>query len=65
MPTLQGNKKRLASLYLCNISQAYIQSSTHLNKDFFVRPLLKLRLKDKSILKVIKPLYSALKASNY
>ncbi|OCK88191.1 uncharacterized protein K441DRAFT_590012, partial [Cenococcum geophilum 1.58] len=40
-------------------------SSTHINKDFFIRLLPELRLKDRLILRVIKPLYSIPEASNY
>src|SRR6266702_7691263 len=65
MPTLQGNERRPVSLYLRDISQAYIQSSTHLNKDFFVRPLPELGLKNGLILRVIKPLYSVLETGNH
>jgi hypothetical protein len=54
-----------ASLYLRDISQAYVQSNTRLNRDFFVRPPRELELEEGLILKVVKPLYSVLEAGNY
>ena len=27
-----------AELYLCDISQAYVQSTTTLNRDFYIKP---------------------------
>ncbi|SLM34983.1 conserved hypothetical protein [Lasallia pustulata] len=53
------------NLYLRDISQAYIQSTTFLNRDFFVRPPAKLKLQEGSILKVIKPLYGVPEAGNH
>jgi hypothetical protein len=53
------------SLYLRDISQAYVQSTTRLNRDFFVRPPQELKLEKGSILKVIKPLYSVPEARNH
>ncbi len=51
-------------LYLQDISQAYVQSTTHLNREFFVRPTQELRLQSGSILKIIKLLYGVPKAGN-
>ncbi|RFU31044.1 hypothetical protein B7463_g5287, partial [Scytalidium lignicola] len=57
------------SLYLQDISQAYVQSTTLLNQDFYVRlpPELteQLGLREGSILRVVKPLYGVLEAGNH
>jgi hypothetical protein len=57
------------SLYLYNISQAYVQSTTHLNQDFFIKLLTKLStalsIDNTLVLKVVKLLYSVPKAGNY
>jgi hypothetical protein len=56
-------------LYLRDISQAYVQSTTLLNRDFYVNPpreLVKhLNLRDDSVLKVVKPLYGVPEAGNH
>jgi hypothetical protein len=56
-------------LYLRDISQAYIQSTTSLNRDFYIKPLYELAqqlgLQEQSILKVVKPLYGVLEAGNH
>jgi hypothetical protein len=52
-------------LYLRDITQAYTQSKTQLNRDFFVRPPAELKLKDGSILRVVKPLYGVPEAGNH
>src|SRR6266536_2037104 len=56
-------------LYLRDISQAYIQSTTLLNRDFYIRPPFKLAqqlsLKEGSILRVVKPLYGVPEAGNH
>jgi hypothetical protein len=61
--------KKGTSLYLYNISQVYIQSTTLLNRDFYICLPLELldilQLSNNTIIKVIKPLYSIPKASNY
>ncbi len=44
-------------LYLRNITQAYTQSKSSLNRMFFIRSSLDLNLSDDAILRVIKPLY--------
>ena len=44
-------------LYLRDISHVYVQSTTHLIREFFVRPPQELRLQSDSILNIIKPLY--------
>jgi hypothetical protein len=58
-------EEKSASLYLRDISQAYVQSNTRLNRDFFVRPPKELELKEGSILKVVKPLYGVPEAGNH
>ncbi len=45
------------NLFLRDIIQAYVQSATALNREFFVRPALELGLPNTTVLKVIKPLY--------
>ena len=56
-------------LYLRDISQAYVQSTTLLNRDFYVWPPLELihqlGLKKGSILRVVKPLYGIPEAGNH
>ncbi|KAI0991737.1 hypothetical protein K3495_g16450, partial [Podosphaera aphanis] len=78
-PTIQRVSQRLilclaalvpnTRLYLRDISQAYVQSTTNLNRDFYVRPPFELReklgLRDDMILKVIKPLYGIPEAGNH
>ena len=66
-PTLQRMSQQLIlalaatypeyDLYLRDISQAYVQSITSLNRQFYVRPPRELGLQSDSVLKVIKPLY--------
>ena len=53
------------SLYLRDITQAYTQSKTQLNRDFYVRPPAELKLTGGSILRVIKPLYGVPEAGNH
>jgi hypothetical protein len=56
-------------LYLRDISQAYVQSLTLLNRDFYINPPPKLanqlNLEPSSVLKVIKPLYGVPEAGNH
>jgi hypothetical protein len=56
-------------LYLHNISQAYVQSTTLLNRNFYVNPpcelARELNLNDDSVLKVVKPLYGVPEAGNH
>jgi hypothetical protein len=67
-PTIQRMSQRIilalaacimpdCHLYLRDITQAYVQSKTPLNRQFFIRPPSELDLPERSILKVIKPLY--------
>jgi hypothetical protein len=78
-PTIQRVSQRLilclaaildeTELYLRDISQAYVQSTTTLNRDFYVRPPTELSqqlgLGRDSILRVIKPLYGVPEAGNH
>ncbi len=63
---MQGNGTHL---YLRDISQAYVQSLTKLNRDFYIRPPhelgVELGIGKDSILKVVKPLYGVPEASNH
>ena len=52
-------------LYLRDISQTYVQSTTYLNNEFFVRQPQELGLQSDSILKTIKPLYRVSEAGNH
>jgi len=56
-------------LYLRDISQAYMQLTTALNYDFYIKPpqelAQQLNIERNSILQVIKLLYSVLEARNH
>jgi hypothetical protein len=67
-PTIQRMSQRIilalaactmpdCHLYLRDITQAYVQSKTPLNRQFFIRPPPELNLSKDSILRVVKPLY--------
>ncbi len=78
-PTIQRVSQRLIiclaatlpqmKLYLRDITQAYVQSRSTLNRDFYVQPppeLIKLiGISNNCILKVVKPLYDVPKAGNH
>jgi hypothetical protein len=79
-PTIQRASQRLilclatmklpqAQLYLRDISQAYVQSTTTLNREFYVRPLTELSgqlgIDENSVLKVVRPLYGIPEAGNH
>ncbi|KAI0995299.1 hypothetical protein K3495_g12883 [Podosphaera aphanis] len=51
-------------LYLRDITQAYVQSNTELNRNFYIWPPIELAEKG-TILKVVKPLYGVPEAGNY
>jgi hypothetical protein len=57
------------SLYLWDISQVYVQSTTQLNQDFFVQPPPELSetlgLGRDYVLKIVKLLYGVPEARNY
>src|SRR5271170_4382435 len=52
-------------LYLRDISQAYVQSTTNLNREFYVRLPRELLINNNLVLKVLKPLYGVPEAGNY
>ena len=56
-------------LYLRDISQAYVQSTTNLNREFYVRPPAELSgqlgIGSNTVLKVVKPLYGVPEAGNH
>lgn len=79
-PTLQRCSERLllsiaastksthdSKIYLRDITQAYVQSDTNLNRDFYVRPPEELakRIPQGKLLKVKKPLYGVPEAGNH
>lgn len=78
-PTIQRVSQRLilciaaikpeSKLYLRDISQAYVQSNTTLNREFYVRPPKELSqtlgIMEDTILKVVKPLYGVPEAGNH
>lgn len=75
-PTLQRASQRIilniaaifkstTNVYLRDVSQANVQSSTTLNQDIFVRPPKELQLSKKFILHVIRPLHGIPEAGNH
>ncbi|KAI1002946.1 hypothetical protein K3495_g5254 [Podosphaera aphanis] len=78
-PTIQRVSQRLivcmascipdTNLYLRDTSQAYVQSTTKLNRNYYIRspPELKAELgpEEKVLLKVVKPLYGVPEAGNH
>ena len=48
-----------------DITQAYVQSTTNLNRDFFARAPKELGLDQNSVLHIIKPLYGVPEAGNH
>ena len=80
-PTIQRMSQRLllciaamkldtsTGLYLRDISQAYVQSITKLNREFYVRPPRELAnqlgIEKDSVLRVVKPLYGVPEAGNH
>jgi hypothetical protein len=63
--TLKDNNNRTPSLYLRDISQAYIQSRTPLARDFYAKPPPELGLPPNTILKLVLPLYGVPEAGNH
>ncbi len=61
--------KEDVNLYLRDISQAYVQSTTLLNRSFYIRPPTELAqqlgLQEGAILRVVKPLYGVPEAGNH
>ena len=81
-PTIQRVSQRLivclaaifqdnTKLYLRDVTQAYVQSTSNLNRDFYIRPpmefatMLGIRPNSDTILKVVKPLYGVPEAGNH
>lgn len=82
-PTIQRVSQRLivclaavlqnddTGLYLRDVTQAYVQSTSELNRDFYIRPppelatMLGIKANSDCILKVIKPLYGVPEAGNH
>ena len=78
-PTIQRMSQRLivclgailgeTNLHLRDVTQAYVQSTSDLNRDFYIRPppeLVKiLGASNDCILKVVKPLYGVPEAGNH
>ena len=62
--TLAANMSHL-NLFLRDISQAYVQSTTSLARKFFIRPPIELGLREGTILKIIKPLYEIPEAGTH
>ena len=52
-------------VYLQDISQAYVQSTTYLNREIFIRLPPELGLSKGLLLRVVKLLYGVPKAGNY
>jgi hypothetical protein len=65
IPKLAAILQKTVSLYLRDITQAYVQSNTHLNRDFFVCPPQELGLKDGLTMRIIKPLYGVPEVGNH
>ena len=79
-PTIQRINQRIVlsiaamtmetiGLYLRDISQAYVQSTTLFNRDFYINPprelVRELNLKESSVLKVLRPLYGVPESGNH
>jgi hypothetical protein len=61
-PTFQA---RGMELYLRDITQAYVQSTTNINRQFYARAPKEMNLHEDSIVKVVKPLYGIPEAGNH
>lgn len=53
------------NLELRDIPLAYVQFTTHFNREFYLHLLVKLGLDSNTILKIIKPLYGVSKVRNH
>ncbi len=81
LPTIQRVSQRLivcltailqdgnTKLYLRDVTQAYVQSASNLNRDFFICPppelITMMGASSSCILKVVKPLYGVPEAGNH
>ena len=63
--TLRDNNNENLTLYLRDISQAYVQSRTPLARDFYAKPPPELGLPPNTILKLVRPLYGVPEAGNH
>lgn len=61
-PTFQAKGMEL---YLRDITQAYVQSTTNINREFYAKPPKEMNLHQDSVVKVIKPLYGIPEAGNH
>jgi hypothetical protein len=74
-PTIQRSSQRLilclaailpnTKLYVRDISQAYVQSTTLLNRSFYMKPPANSALYGKGLLKVLRPLYGIPEAGTH
>ena len=74
-PTIQRSSQRLIlcltasfpdrNLYIRDISQAYVQSKSYLNRRFYVKPPKELDLGNGNILRVLRPLYGVPEAGTH
>ncbi len=66
---MRDNDNNNTRFYLRDITQAYIEIASNLNLDFYIRLLFKLILKlsasFKSIIQVMRPMYSESKVDNH
>ena len=69
LTAMKINDNNDVHLYLRDISQAYVQSTTNLNREFYVRPpremAEELGIGSDNVLKVLKPLYGVPEAGNH
>jgi hypothetical protein len=63
--TLRDKNNKTPTLYLRDISQAYVQSRTPLARDFYTKPPPELGLPLNTILKLVRPLYGVPEAGNH
>jgi hypothetical protein len=63
--TLRNKNNETPTLYLRDISQAYVQSRTPLARDFYAKPPPELGLPPNTILKLVRPLYGVPEAGNH
>jgi hypothetical protein len=63
--THRDKNNETPTLYLRDISQAYVQSRTSLARDFYAKPPPELGLPPNTILKLVRPLYGVPEAGNH
>ena len=74
-PTIQRASQRVIlcvaailtdrELYLRDISQAYVQSTTNLNRQFYIKPLKEIDLSTSNILQILRLLYGIPEAGTH